>query len=204
MNTSDFYKLVMESFIRTRVYVQIPTAKPVTVNLIRRSEDVKAIDYVGDDVPCYDLVVKGAPADKLSAVKVDSFTAYVCNYRTGKTINQVLGKSADFMFTMTMDGCSFGIGIPGKDGTVMVSHSNAKGHGSDEENHLAQQKQLIEVFDKNPFTQMLEPSNYRKGGDGTSITTFGMRENGEWKFYFQKWKKLSSRKFQTSGVEPID
>ncbi len=88
----------------------------------------------------------------------------------------------------------------------MVSHSNMQGKGSNEANFQAQQEKLMDTFN-NPFTQMLEPSNYWSGGHKASATTFGLREGKMWKFYYQKWSLVPNenpRKFRTFGVEPID
>ena len=53
------------------------------------------------------------------------FMGYWCPYDIDRTSYVTLSGAADYMFTATMDGCSFGVGTPSKDGTVTVSHSNS-------------------------------------------------------------------------------
>lgn len=76
----------------------------------------------GAAVPVYALV----NTDNQSS----GFDAYICDYEQGSTKYAVLGNNADFMFTITMNGCTFGIGMPAPSGEVIVCHSNtSKGFG---------------------------------------------------------------------------
>ena len=128
----------------------------------------------------------------------DVFWAYWCPYDQDRFGYTTLGNNADFMFTPTMDGCSFGIGQAGADGSVMVGHINStrfekKGDTSDMERNQRVSLEIgLRSGRKKPV--IFEPSDYRyrKKAREVSATTFGIREGGRWKFYAHRWVKSYS------------
>ncbi len=53
------------------------------------------------------------------------FLSYICASKTGEINYQgAFGPEREFCFTTTMNGCTFGIGSPTSDGSVLVSHAN--------------------------------------------------------------------------------
>ena len=155
---------------------------------------------------------------KYKLVAGTDFNAYWCPYASD-TVNRVtLAGAADYMFTPTMNGCSFGIGIAAPDGSVRVAHANTTEHEA-----------LDAIMDETgkmlrPFTRQNETYNNAimnaqgtkqgatkqalqleqlKAGlaekhdslsnhislaayNGcTGITTFGLRVDNKWEFWFQ-------------------
>lgn len=138
-----------------------------------------------------------------------SFASYICDYKDGQINYQVLDKDADFCFTWTMNGCTFGIGSRTTDGAVMVSHGNAKGQipkgGSQQETLSAQhdlQKGWAEALHGDSVT-MLQPASYRPTGSKQVATTFGLRTADGWKFYYQSYDIPGGGRMDLKGVHPI-
>lgn len=160
----------------------------------------------------------------------DSFKAYWCPYEDDKVRSVTLSGEADMMFTAKMTGCSFGVGIPGSDGSVRVAHSNSQ--ESDALNQIADA--MFQAFDpkaKGPNAQMgyleckktsvksqeqgqMLISSKGVGGTlsteinpslyrGLVVTTFGLRNSsGKWKFYFHAFEQNGSS-FKLFGCFPF-
>jgi hypothetical protein len=120
----------------------------------------------------------------------EDFEAYWCHYEPGETHYTFLGTAAPLMFTATMNGCSFGIGMPNGSGQVLVGHSNLSGA-----NESGQNAQLASAIkDGTVLTGTFYRGKETKGPDPVSgfpstlqslndATTFGVYKNGEWSFY---------------------
>lgn len=160
----------------------------------------------------------------------ESFTAYWCPYEDDKVRSVTLGSAANLMFTAKMTGCSFGVGIPGSDGSVRVAHSNSQ--ESDALQQIADA--MYQAFDpkaKGPSKAMgyLECKKTSvksqeqggmlissKGVDGTLsteinpslyrgliATTFGIRDGkGKWTFHFHAFAQEGSV-FKLYGCFPF-
>jgi hypothetical protein len=133
----------------------------------------------------------------------DSFLSYICDYKRGEINYQVLGPEANFCFTTTMNGCTFGIGSPTSDGSVLVSHANmatplvptaeTKGSsaglvppGDQAERQLAVARAL-----HGPGASYLTPDMYRH--EHANVTLVGGRTStGAWKFFYQRWAMAGS------------
>lgn len=109
--------------------------------------------------------------------------SYICDYEKNKTRFVMLSDAAKFCFTITMNGCTFGIGSPNSSGGVIVSHSNR----ASDPNQAETQREITLGSHKNRQVTMLEPSLYRPAPRMT-CTTFGIRVAGAWKFYFQSYR----------------
>ena len=113
----------------------------------------------------------------------DQIFAYWCPYSDDKTYGVVLKDVADYMFTAEMDGCSFGVGSRGRDGSRLVYHANV--HGSDRQDQ--QDKQHSDLANVNASHMILHPTAYRTLGAGLGyrVTTFGLRLKNKWQFHYQ-------------------
>jgi hypothetical protein len=109
--------------------------------------------------------------------------SYICDYQKNNTNYALLSDKAKFCFTITMNGCTFGIGMPNSSGDVIVSHSNR----ASDPNQAETQREITLGGHRNGQVTMLEPSMYRPVARMT-CTTFGLRIAGRWKFYFQSYR----------------
>jgi hypothetical protein len=129
--------------------------------------------------------------------------AYICNYVAREAHSVALGNAAGFCFTTTMNGCTFGIGMAAPDGTVLVTHANTGGQAAPQRQQVTGEMQRHGAA----LDGMLEPSLYRNFAPGRNmiISTFGVRANGGWKFYYQLYEKIGAtgRNFKIHGVFPV-
>ncbi|MGQ9425589.1 hypothetical protein ACXYTJ_07970 [Gilvimarinus sp. F26214L] len=100
----------------------------------------------GAPCPVYELVRK-QPGDK------DSFKAYWCPYRERNAGGVVIRNKADMMFTITLNGCSLGVGHKANNGARLITHANMGANA---------QTQRIMIRAQGDFgKQVIEPDNYR-------------------------------------------
>ena len=134
---------------------------------------------------------------KQSAYAGAGFKAYIVDYDEGKLNYQVLGNEANLCFTTTINGCTFSLGQPAGDGTLIVSHTNMKSDKMDKDDLPARGGDDQSTFQGKVARQfhgsgtMVDPSVYwaggdRSGGNKINITVFGVNDGG-WKFYYQRW-----------------
>lgn len=153
-------------------------------------------DAVKDNVsvPVYHVVPAAAvtPAERV--------VVYWCGYAHNSTQFTVLDSKAQWMLTPTMDGCSFGVGHPSKDG-VIVAHANMesaqKKMGEHKGMQTAQTKQLKDFFKRvgGRSPKIMSPIDYRMAKDEgmpkkaaiASATTFGVRFVDGWKFFRHRY-----------------
>ena len=109
--------------------------------------------------------------------------SYICDYEKNHTNYALLSDKAKFCFTITMNGCTFGIGMPNSSGDVIVSHSNR----ASDPNQAETQRDITMGGHRNAQVTMLEPSLYRPAPRMT-CTTFGLRVAGKWQFQFQSYR----------------
>ncbi|MDB5381661.1 MAG: hypothetical protein JWO26_1293 [Rhodospirillales bacterium] len=128
-----------------------------------------------------------------------ALNCYVCNYVAQDHRSVTLGDQANFMVTTTMNGCTLGIGRAGGGGAVTVTHANTGGK-------IPEQRAQVFLGQGTQDVSLFEPTEYRNFAVGRSmnIFTFGCREAGTWKFYFQLFEKLAGNgQFRLWGVFPI-
>lgn len=161
------------------------------------AEMVSGRTAAGQAVPVYALSQASNPAA--------GFQAYICDYEQGKTRYLTLGQNADFMFTVTMNGCTFATGMAAANGDVLVCHSNtSKGFGSKTPPELQAQMQRLQV--EQLISQgglILEPANYRVMGKEQS-TTFGIRRNGAWEFWMHTYTYSGNQTFTAGATTRIN
>jgi len=133
--------------------------------------------------------------DRIGAI----FDAYWCPYSQNQTLTCMLGLDSPYMFTATMDGCSFGIGHQPGGGVCRVAHANEGTFGANREEMYGldgarqfqrseQQKRLAHAVGDG--VNVISPLDYMADIDGAmelKSTTFGYRDGGDWKFYTQKY-----------------
>lgn len=137
----------------------------------------------------------------------DGFMAYICDYGEGQINYQVLGTEAAYCFTTTINGCTFSLGIPSSDGTLVVSHTNMKSDKMDPTDRITRggasqtefQGAVAQEFHGGGL--MVDPTVYWSSGDYVegkkiNITVFGINDKG-WKFYYQRWTRDGNSKVNT-------
>lgn len=127
------------------------------------------------------------------------FQAYWCPYDQNHTFSCQLGLDAPYMFTATMDGCSFGVGNQAGDGSCHVAHSNEAGFGASREAQFGMSgaRQFQRGEQANRLTHRLgqgidiiDPTHYMADLDQELVlksTTFGIRAGNQWQFFTQKY-----------------
>jgi len=130
----------------------------------------------------------------------NALPSYVCNYQPGQVRSVTLAAAANFCFTVTLNGCTFGIGPVAPGGVRVVSHANTGGNTLPQraqtwaEHHVPANAQAI---------TMLEPMLYRKIAPAMQATVFGIRVGGNWQFHFQSYDRLPGAGIRVYGVFPI-
>ncbi len=121
----------------------------------------------------------------------DTFSAYICPYADNQSHSIQLGNASNLMFTAEMTGCSFGVGIPGPHGDVLVTHSNEKDLATPTSTAPQEQGQLQQLQNLGTDFKMLQPSSYREFDAANDIdfraTTVGIRSGGKWEFWYQNY-----------------
>jgi hypothetical protein len=130
----------------------------------------------------------------------DSISVYWCPYKPNGVGSAMLGNKADYVFTVSMNACSFGIGSYSAPWVVRVAHANA-GNASNSYGvssvddivpaiELQRKIQRHQLYSKDSTSKIIAYDNYMKKSDGgfdskCRATTFGERhpKNGSWKFY---------------------
>lgn len=137
--------------------------------------------------------------------QMSGFLAYICDYEQGGTKYVTLGSAADFMFTITMNGCTFGIGMASGSGDVTVCHSNtSKGFGGRTPPDVQAQMQRFQVEQTLPQGgSILEPANYRTVGK-EQCTTFGVRDNNNgWQFWMHTYNYVGNQTYTYGNTNQI-
>jgi hypothetical protein len=133
--------------------------------------------------------------------------SFICDYKVNSFQCAVLTSKANFCFTVTMNGCTFGIGSPTPSGEILVSHCNIqKDTGTQSGNQRDKTLKVYRALNQN-VDGMLETSMYRQGGRDyatNTATTFGLRDplTNKWTFYFQAFKN-GFDKVVYHGVFPV-
>ena len=155
----------------------------------RRPVRVGAFDLSGKGV--YDLLYC---RDETEA---NTLLAYYCPYEDDQANYVFLGDEADYMFTPSVSGCTFGIGNRTDKGGVLVGHANAKLIGIERGREAQQAEQATMLTDKKGMgddPQLITPTAYNMGDyDANRGTIVGVRRSdyagnssGEaWLFYTQ-------------------
>lgn len=134
--------------------------------------------------------------------ETQSIRAYVCPYADNQLKAIMLGNNAEWMFTATMNGCTFGIGSQGPrtGGSVRVIHVNDQAAATGAATKIQSLSQRMSArnyffqkdYDLSKIT-LIEPSDYQGRSNQNESTTFGMHKHGKpWKFYTHRYKLVGN------------
>lgn len=133
--------------------------------------------------------------------KDGSIRAYWCPFKLAATCEITVGYMADLMFTVKMDGCSFGIGAPASDGSRRVAHINMFGQN----NSRAKQNNVLRGMGLDDG--LVDPTVYMNARHdiATNATTFGVRNvrTREWRFFYQLSEFMTANQLRLVGVMPV-
>jgi hypothetical protein len=185
---TDFFFVSVASNVAYNVNNQ-PPAKLQAV--LADADFYQARDRWGKQRPVWQILDDSLPQKNSTA-----FTAYWCPYNNNTLGYTILGTDADYMFTATMDGCTFGIGTISETGACIVGHANAQHlqtEDGDTSGMEANQKMSLRSGQFNKVnlvkkTTLFEPKHYRTFKTlKASASTFGVRKSGKWRFYAYRY-----------------
>ncbi|WP_426169332.1 hypothetical protein [Sandarakinorhabdus sp. DWP1-3-1] len=123
-----------------------------------------------------------------AATDTNGLNVYFCPYSNNSTKPLMLGNGALWMFTATMDGCTFGVGSqgPGSNGNVRVCHANNASQARPDivfggDTGRAAQGRMQAMFARShvgPDGMLIEPASYMGDDFGQKATTFGTHAHG--------------------------
>ncbi|WNB75611.1 hypothetical protein [Methylomonas koyamae] len=192
MTPSELLNLMESSIIKTGFLRNTSVYGRAELVALSPDQQFKGVNDKGAAVPVYNL--------KQTSNAMAGFKSYICDYTPDKVHYQILDQEADYCFTVTMNGCTFGIGSQADDGTVMVTHGNMNSSGLGEEYGEAVDSLM------GSGTLYITPHMYaRKSADETrkNLTTFGIRINGTWNFFYQKYEILGPGQIKHLGLFPF-
>ncbi len=91
-------------------------------------ENLVTVTFSNPHASVYGLQFELAEPGKYRLTAGTDFNAYWCPYHSDSVNRVTLSGAADRMFTATMNGCSFGVGVAAPDGSVRVAHANTTEH----------------------------------------------------------------------------
>ncbi len=192
----DFCDNTLAFLTRNIVYVIIPKETMGVIDVVVEPREpattIANIPVGGFGAPVEGGVYK---LRKKSAADARGLRVYFCGYEQNSTKSLMLGNDANWMFTATMDGCTFGAGSQaGADGAVRVAHANnAKvaapgvlvGSGGGVGGRAAQGRiqAMLATSHVGPGGLLIEPDTYQGADQGMKATTFGHHAaGGVWSF----------------------
>ncbi len=134
------------------------------------------------------------------------FEAFFCPYKQDKAFFVQLSSTARFMFTATMDGCTFGVGSQSGGGNANVGHVNfgkvALDWGPEQGPERQIKTQLNVVNDRLGSTsKKIQPEDYRGAQGDTYSTTVGrLASDGMWHFYTLRYQKTGAHRYLHAGL----
>ncbi|MGH7067307.1 MAG: hypothetical protein ACREFO_04170 [Acetobacteraceae bacterium] len=137
-----------------------------------------------------------------------AFLTWICNYEGNKVHYQTLTSERKFCFTATMNGCTFGIGSPTREGALIVSHANQKVDSNDIVDQSLEQATMTRKG-LPEGSHLFQPQSYEFGPKRLVNTTlFGVYINRGWEFWFQQYSGFGSnlrlRTFQKIDQTRLD
>jgi hypothetical protein len=127
----------------------------------------------------------------------NTVVAYYCPYEDNEANYVFLGDEAEYMFTPSVSGCTFGIGSRTDKGGVLVGHANAKKIGTEQGREAQQAAQASLLTGKKGMgdaPRLISPTDYNMGiPDTYRGTIVGVRRSNyaanssgkAWLFYTQ-------------------
>ena len=130
------------------------------------------------------------------------FMAYYCQYKSDRMYTLVLGDEMDIMLTPTMNGCSFGVGSEGSNGSRVVAHANVSRQTSTPDGITQQGVTQAELIGTKFSPQtVFGPNDYLD--NDVYGTTVGVRRNGHWAFFMQRWFRTTNTGYILKDIRDI-
>lgn len=128
--------------------------------------------------------------ERANAGDPGAFLTWIVDYAHNDIRYTTISPARPFCFTATMNGCTFGIGSPGPNGVLTVSHANATAVGN--AGGLGQQiERQNRMGVRSDGARNFDPTNYEVGiyADtmGLNTTLVGIYDDGAWSFYYQTY-----------------
>jgi hypothetical protein len=140
------------------------------------------LDRNGNEIPVFHIVDGTEYGDA-------AFDGYWCAYNNNEVKQITVWNDGVALFTDTMDGCTFGVGTPSRDGAVVVTHVNQEQFDlENDHSEMIRQQRVGARTVVGRRGKLLEPPKYRTFRGDTheySSTTFGVRKPYKWSFYAQ-------------------
>jgi hypothetical protein len=150
------------------------------------------LGQMGRDAACRHLKIR-----RVDGAAADTVRGYLCGYRAGlRETGQVgqqqvtVGGDRDYMFTPTMNGCTFVVGRRHEDGARLVAHFNLQAPDTAAMATAEMDEAARALFGGgDSIDASLRHDHYRKVQESDNnllqSMTFGLRIGGEWRFYYQ-------------------
>jgi hypothetical protein len=192
MTPSELLNLMESSIIKTGLLKNTKVYGRAEMLELTLDSYWKGVDSNDKPVPVYNL--------KQAVNPMNGFKSYICDYDANDIRYQVLHNEADFCFTITMNGCTFGIGSANEDGSIMVTHGNMGSSGLGNEYTQA----VNGLLGSN--STYLTPEMYVRTSvteAKKNLTTFGIRIHGTWNFFYQKYEVIGGGQMKLLGLFPL-
>jgi len=141
-----------------------------------------------------------------SSQQQSGFEAFFCPYKQDKAFFVQLSGSARFMFTATMDGCTFAVGSQSGNSSANVGHVNFGkvaldwGPQDGPTRQIGAQRNVAE--DRlGANSLVIQPQDYRGPQGDTYSTTVGRLGSDQmWHFYTLRYRKTGARRYFHAGL----
>jgi hypothetical protein len=189
--TADFRADPLGFMASHLVIVNIGSLAPGTLNARFERDNTKTCRtklgkrFGKHTVPVCRLVPCNATTDVVSI--------YWLPYKNNQVYHLQLGHQALYMFTPTMDGCSFAVGGQDPFGAPLVAHANKQ----TDDGQISQAgigQQLDGVYGQGSRRGVMTKERYTKskhfsvGSGHVRSTTFGVSDGTAWEFWAQVWE----------------
>jgi hypothetical protein len=140
----------------------------------------------------------------------DVLDVYWLPYQNNKVYHLQLGHAARFMFTPTMDGCSFSYGGQDPGRSPLVAHANMQNKQM-EIDQVAIEDQLDALYNADYMIMKKDrytgSKHFNVGSGHVRSTTFGISDGTNWRFWAQVWEdchKGVAKKSALTGMDTTD
>ena len=137
----------------------------------------------------------------------DVFSVYWLPYQDNKVFHMQLGHTARYLFTPTMDGCSFSVGGQDPVGAPLVAHANMQADdGQIDQVAIDDQLDIIYgggygIMKKDRYTSS---KHFNVGSGHVRATTFGVSDGAAWGFWSQVWEDCHKGVAKKSALTNMD
>jgi hypothetical protein len=137
----------------------------------------------------------------------DVMNIYWLPYENNKVYHMQLGHDNRFLFTPTMDGCSFSYGGQDPIGAPLVAHANIQ-NDQFEIDQVAIEDQLSALYDDDYMIMEKDlytgSKHFNVGSGHVRSTTFGVSNGTRWKFWAQVWEDCHKGVVKKDALTSMD